>query len=233
VSERRCPTCGGLVGADAEWCGQCFARLDEPGPPEEVVAAPTAALVPDEPVLAATPQARPAGSTAGETGIRVEGDLVVWDCPRCGTENPIEASACTACGAAFGQLFEEEEARPTVRPGRAARLSILFPGLGHAAVGRRAEGVARAVVFGYAAATMVAILVMRGGSGLGPFMALFLLCSAAAAAFYVLAAVDAARLAGGDPPILSSRGLLYGAVGLVLVTVTVLVITGIRASRGA
>jgi hypothetical protein len=100
-------------------------------------------------------------------------------------------------------------------------------------VGRRAEGVARAVVFGYAAATVVAILVMRGGSGLGPFMALFLLCSAAAAAFYVLAAVDAARLAGGDPPILSSRGLLYGAVGLVLVTVTVLVITGIRASRGA
>jgi hypothetical protein len=156
----------------------------------------------------------------------------MWQCSRCGTDNPIEFSACTACGASFGQLLADEVERPVVPPGRALRLSLLFPGLGHAAVGRPAEGVARGVVFGYAAATVVAILVMRGGS-LGPFMALFVLCLAAAAAFYVLAAVDAARAARGEPPIVSSRGLLYGAGGLVLVTVTVLVITGIRASRGA
>jgi ribosomal protein L40E len=233
VSERRCPSCGGLVGPDAEWCGQCFARLDESGPPEEVQPAPVA-VAPED--LPPTPRTRPTeaiSSTLGESGIRVEGDRVVWQCPRCGTENPIEASSCTACGAPFGRLFKDEVERPVVPPGRALRLSLLFPGLGHAAVGKPAEGVARAVVFGYAAATVVAILVMRGGSGLGPFMALFLLCAIAAAAFYVLAAVDAARAAGGDPPILSSRGLLYGAVGLVLVTVTVLVITGIRASRGA
>jgi hypothetical protein len=74
---------------------------------------------------------------------------------------------------------------------------------------------------------------MRAGSGLGPFMALYMLCLGAAVAFYALAAIDAGRAATGEPPILSSRGLLYGAAGLVLVTVVVLVITGIRASRGA
>ncbi len=26
--EPRCPSCGALVGPGAEWCGQCFARLE-------------------------------------------------------------------------------------------------------------------------------------------------------------------------------------------------------------
>src|SRR5438093_570924 len=30
--ERRCPSCGALVGRDADWCGQCFTSLAEPEP---------------------------------------------------------------------------------------------------------------------------------------------------------------------------------------------------------
>jgi hypothetical protein len=86
------------------------------------------------------------------------------------------------------------------------------------------------VMFTYALATVVGILVMRGASGLGPFAALFVI-SALAAAFYALAAIEAGRATRGDPPILSTRALLYGAAALILLTVAVLVITGIRASR--
>jgi hypothetical protein len=228
VIERRCPTCGGLVGADAEWCSQCFAPLGTRAKEKSATdrtEAPTAPAA-REPV----PEAG-AARQAGGSAVRVEGDRVVWDCPRCGTENPIEAQACMACGAPFGQLFEEESPRRDVPAGRAVRLSLLYPGLGHAALGRTAEGLARAVVFTYALATVVAILVMRGVSDLGPFAALFVLSALAAGVFYALAAIDAGRAARGEPPILSTRALLYGAAALILLTVVVLVITGIRASR--
>jgi hypothetical protein len=162
----------------------------------------------------------------------VEGDRVLWTCPRCSTENPIEASACSACGAPFSELLEEEQRGEKVSASRAVRLSLLYPGLGHAPLGRGAEGLARAVVFTYVLATVVAILVMRGGSGLGPFVALFAISALAAVVFYALAAIDAGRAAHGELPIISTRVLLYGAAGLILLTVAVLVVTGIRASRG-
>jgi hypothetical protein len=65
----------------------------------------------------------------------------------------------------------------------------------------------------------------------GPFAALLVISALAATSFYVLAAIDAGRAARGDAPILSTRALLYGAAALILLTVVVLVITGIRASR--
>jgi hypothetical protein len=232
AAERRCPNCGGLVGADAEWCGQCFTRLDREAPGRST---PTEAAAERPPPTRYTPGDRPetgqrAPAAPGGSGIRVEGDQVLWDCPRCGTENPIEADACGACGASFGQLFASEEAPVRVPSGRAVGRSLLFPGLGHAAVGRTAEGWARGVVFAYAAVSVVAILVMRAGSGLGPFLALFVISVLAAVTFYALAAIDAGRLANEEPQILSPRGLLYGATALILLTVVVLVVIGIRAS---
>jgi hypothetical protein len=244
--ERRCPNCGGLVGADAEWCGQCFTRLDQNPPPkageqpppsqagQEDLLPPGARRAPGNVAFPVEPGSAAAKLRPGESrevsGIRVESDRVVWDCPRCGTENPIEAGACRACGAPFGRLFEPEETPRRVPSGRAVARSLLFPGLGHAAAGRTAEGWARAVVFAYAATIVVAILVMRAGSGLVPFVALFSLSLLAAVAFYALAAIDAGRLASGEPQILSPRGLLYGAAALILLTVVVLVVIGIRAS---
>jgi hypothetical protein len=83
-------------------------------------------------------------------------------------------------------------------------------------------------VFGYTLAIVVTVLVMRSGEGFGPFLPLVLISAAAGIALYALSAVDAGRLARGEQQVLSSRALLYGAVGLMLVTIVILVIVGTR-----
>jgi hypothetical protein len=169
------------------------------------------------------------GSTSRRAGpIRPAGGSVVWECPTCQTENPIDAVTCRGCGTPFARLLGEERPRPEIDPGRAVRLSMLFPGVGHAAAGRGAEGVARAVVFAYALVTVVTILVMRAGEGFGPFLPLLLISAAAGIGLYAVTALDAGRLARGEDPTLSTRALLYGAVGLILLTVVVLLVIGTR-----
>jgi len=235
TTERRCPNCGGLVSADAEWCGQCYARLDRPGGTES---APQAAPQVAEPIQpAAVPPAQvpmPRQTTVdpgggGEGPIRRTERGLVWTCPRCDLENPIESRICTRCGARFESLFATPEERPRVDPGRVARLSLLFPGAGHIAAGRVADGVARAVVFAWIALTVLAILVMRGGFRPGPLLPVVVMYLGAAAAVYGITAVDARRAAEGEPPLLSSRILMYGVGALILLTVGIMFVLGVRA----
>lgn len=246
TTERRCPNCGGLVGADAEWCGQCYARLDqapEARPPEQPAEArpqpagtrqplagpdqgsPVGAPNTGPPTTTTTPP-RPAESGRGPVRRSPQG--LIWTCPRCDFENPIETRICSRCGARFESLFARPDQRPRVDPGRVVRLSLLFPGAGHIAAGRTAEGVARAVIFGWVALTVLAILVMRGGFRPGPLLPLVLLYVAAAAGLYGITAVDAGRAAQGEPPLLSSRWLLYGVGGLILLTVAIMFLLGMR-----
>lgn len=169
---------------------------------------------------------------SGEGGggpVRRTARGLVWTCPRCDLVNPIETRICTRCGARFESLFARPEQRPRADPGRAARLSLLFPGAGHIAAGRTADGVARAVVFGWIALTVLAILVMRGGFRPGPLLPVLLLYLASAAAVYGFTAVDARRAAEGEPPLLSSRILLYGVGALILLTVGIMFLLGVRA----
>ena len=106
MGERRCPTCGALASADAEWCGQCFSPLERAGSRT------------DSPARSA-----PTG-TAGPTAIRgasggaieVEGGTLAWTCPVCETRNPIEANECSTCGTPFGRLLAEPKAAPEVEP---------------------------------------------------------------------------------------------------------------------
>jgi hypothetical protein len=243
TTERRCPHCGGLVGADAEWCGQCYARLDQPGgagsQPAGTAQAPAAAQppatadqgrpgsAPDAEALTTTaPPPRIAGGGRGRVRRSPQG--LIWACPRCDLENPIETRICGRCGARFETLFAQPDQRPRVDPGRAVRLSLLFPGAGHISAGRTAEGVARAVIFGWTALTVVAILVMRGGFRPGPLLPLVLLYLAAAGGLYGITAVDAGRAAQGEPPLISSRMLLYGVGGLILLTVAIMFLLGMR-----
>jgi predicted RNA-binding Zn-ribbon protein involved in translation (DUF1610 family) len=233
MSQRRCPNCGGLVGRDAAWCGQCLHRLDRADDAGSVggVKAPPLSSPPEAEKHLPAPEIRPGSSAVGGGrgfGIRAQG--VVWTCPTCGTANDLEVASCQACGTPFGTLFREAAPRTEVKPERAIRLSLLFPGLGHVVAGSVAEGVARAVVFAYALATGVSVLVARSGLGLGPFLPLMLLGFASAGILYVVTAMDAGRAARGDPPVLSTRMLLYGATTLMLITVSVLVIAGVRAS---
>lgn len=234
-TERRCPNCGGLVGADAEWCGQCFARLDRTGAPAsrgpETAPRTTPSGQPDEAVQRLeAPSPRETVVEAGGGGpVRRTAQGLVWTCPRCDLENPIERRVCTRCGARFESLFTRPEERTSIDPGRAARLSLLFPGAGHIATGRTADGVARAVVFGWIALTVVAILVMRGGFRPGPLFPVLLLYVASAVAVYGITAVDARRAVEGEPPLLSSRILLYGVGALILLTVGIMFLLGMRA----
>jgi hypothetical protein len=218
------------VGADARWCGQCLTRFDEPSsPPARPSPKRTdqgpAPAPPRQPGESGNGQASPTGAPrpirAGEQGIE-------WQCPSCDRANPIEATTCGVCGTPFSQLFDEESAAPRVNPGRAVGLSLVFPGVGHIALGRTAEGLARAVTFGYVLAMVVLILVGRLGRGIGPFLPLFLVSAGAALGLYLVTAVDAGRVARGEGPFLPTRALLYGAVGLLLLTVALLVLLGPR-----
>jgi hypothetical protein len=169
-------------------------------------------------------------TSTGDGRIRAAGDELVWACPECDQTNPLDAMQCTRCGTPFRTLFEEVETQPSVDPRRAAALSLLFPGLGHRLLGRGVEGLARAVVFAWTLGAAVAILVMRGGFNAGPFLPLLLILLAAAAVVYGVTVADAMRTARGDAPIMTSRMLLYGSTGLIIVIVVTLVMFGLRAS---
>jgi predicted RNA-binding Zn-ribbon protein involved in translation (DUF1610 family) len=207
------------VGGDAEWCTQCLTRLDRPAPSGS--SAPGGATVPRRP-----------STEQGGRAIRSSEQGVVWACPTCEAENPIETMSCRTCGTPFGKLLAEPEDRPRTDPARATAYSLLFPGLGHMVAGRGAEGAARAVIFGYAAATAIIILVMTRG-GPGPFLSLLVASALVAVGLYAVSAMDAARVARGEPPIVSARILLYGGAGLILLTVVVLVVVGVRTGQGA
>lgn len=241
MTSRRCPNCGGLVGADAEWCTQCLTRLDRAAgasppapavPAPEIPAGPPGGEIPPPPPPpppgqpTGGPVAPPPQSAAGRP-IRTSKRGLVWACPTCHRENPIEAMSCEVCGTPFGTLLKEPEVAPRSDPGRAMAYSLLFPGLGHVVAGRAADGVARAVIFAYAAATAIIILVMTGG-GPGPFLSLLVASALVAVSLYVVSAMDAARVARGEPPQVTARILLYGGAGLILLTVVVLVVVGLR-----
>lgn len=231
MSGDRCPRCGGLVAADAEWCGQCFAPLrggPDPGGAPETATLPAPAGRAVGRLSRRVPEPRP-----GERpSIRKIDDRLIWDCPACDLENPIENAACTRCGTSFGALFQEEGAgRRTLEPGRALGLSLLFPGVGHMALGRAAEGLARAVIFLWSLASLLVIVFARSGRSLGPVVGLVAVYVAVSGGLYVLTAVDARRAAVGEDPVIGSRALLYGSSGLMLLTVVILVFTGLGANR--
>ena len=195
-TDRRCATCGGLLSADAEWCGQCLQPVREPEPE-------------------AAPQAEPVAATAavGPDGKRA----AVWPCAACHHRNPIEREDCEVCGTSFATIMRGNEAPATsTEPGVALKWSLVFPGLGHVRMGRTAEGVARGALFAWTLASTV-VLMAAGGVG-GPLMPLFLLFGGATVAQYAIAAVDVRRLENGDRPLVTSRTLLWGAVGLVIVS---------------
>jgi hypothetical protein len=226
VSSRRCPNCGGLVAEDAAWCGQCLTRLDEQETDPEEPARP--ARLEAEQAMARS--ATRATTSSADGRFRAAGDELVWLCPECDQANPLEETLCTRCGTQFRSLFEANDAQPSVDPRRAAALSLMFPGLGHRLLGRGVEGLARAVVFAWTLGAGVAILVMRGGFNAGPFLPLLLVLFAAAAVVYGVTVADAMRTARGDAPIMTSRMLLYGSTGLIIVIVVTLVIFGLRAA---
>jgi hypothetical protein len=230
---RRCPDCGALVAADAEWCGQCFASLMEPGaqpqptPEPEPTPEPGPEPTPGppseaEPSMAVT-QTTDASTAVGAT----EGPA--WPCPVCGNRNAIELDVCAVCGTPFATLMRQDEERPQVDPKDALAWSLIFPGLGHRKVGRGLDGLARGVLFGM----LFSMAILTGLSGVrsGMLFGLFALFMGLALLVYAGSAWEAYHLAEGGEPVVSARALLWVTVGVILLSVVVLALTVVTAVR--
>jgi hypothetical protein len=220
----RCPSCGALVAGDAEWCGQCYRSLRAPADRDgEGQPAPSPQGAGDAVV-----------TTPGGGAVAVAGGRATWTCPGCASTNDLAAMVCAVCGTPFARLFERSRpAAVATPPARAALWSVAFPGLGHWVVGRRADGVARAVVFTWSFATLVILIASRSGkAGLGPTLPLVMLFGIASVAVYAVSIADAWRLAVGDDPLVSSKVLLWVAVALVVLSGLLATFATLPAVRG-
>ena len=203
--EARCPNCHALVSADAEWCGQCFTSLRAPDPEPDPSPAPSGA------------------PTAGRPGA------ATWPCPTCGTDNPIELDVCAVCGTPFAQLLRQEEERPTVSPRDAFLWSLTFPGVGHAKIGRAADGIARGTLF--VLTFGLALVIVLSGVSTPPVFAVVVLLLLSAMVLYLGSAAEAYRMAEGGSPFVSARTLLWATVALIMVAVSLLALSVVTVSR--
>jgi ribosomal protein L40E len=194
----RCPSCGALVSADADWCGQCFSSL-RPAPEPETRA--------------------PAADTVTRVG----------PCSVCGAENPIDLDVCSVCGTPFAHVMRSEPARPRIDPRDAVIRSLIFPGLGHRAVGRPVDGVARGVLFAVTFGLGVLLAVAAAGSG--ALVGAFVLFIVAGVAVYVMSAMEAHRLASGGSLLVPTNVLMWTIVGVVFVGVALLVLGAVTATH--
>jgi hypothetical protein len=148
----------------------------------------------------------------------------------CGGENPIALDACATCGTPFADAMRGAPARPEVDPSDAVRASLLFPGVGHRRLGLPLEGLVRglsfAVTFG-----MVILLLFIGWSSAASLVVLLLLLTAAVV-IYVGSAYEARQLALGGGPLVSSRALLWFLVVVIFVSVVLLAVAVVTATRG-
>jgi RNA polymerase subunit RPABC4/transcription elongation factor Spt4 len=205
VDDLRCPNCGALVSADAEWCGQCFTSLRAAAPEPEPAAAPM--LV------------RPAGAAEGSGS----GKTAAWPCPTCSSLNPIELDVCSVCGTSFAQLLRQDEPRSTVSPRDAFLWSLMFPGVGHAKAGRAPDGIARGTLF--VLTFGLALVVVLSGVSSPPVFAVMALLLFSALTIYLGSAAEAYRIADGGSTFVSARALLWATVGLIMIAVSLLALS--------
>jgi hypothetical protein len=231
-AEGRCAKCGALLYEGAAWCGMCFepvaprepdpAEEPEPEPVEEPLELETEpATDRQEPGPAASSPEPQGGPEPGHTGTTTaEPVRPGWPCAVCGTRNPIELDFCQTCGASFASLMRQETVHVKVDPKAAFRRSLRFPGSGHRMIpGREVDGLARSVLF----AMLLLATLMLGISGVrtGAVVFLFLVYLVATIGVYLLTAFEAARLAEGGDPLVSSRALLWATVAILLLSILV------------
>jgi ribosomal protein L40E len=253
----RCPNCGALNPADAEWCNQCLerfvapepepaARRPMPVPPLEVVEDPLGTpidvgLAADrdagrawgEPAAEGVPPTStitpPQGAVGTERGaFRVKEDGVVWVCSRCEAENALEVEACRICGTTFAETVRPKVERPERDPGTAALLSLFLPGAGHAYVGLWGQGVARAVVSVWVIVVLIVSFLQRGDPGTTLIAIVFGLV---AFALWAVAAHDAYREARREEALvlLKGRAFMYLVLGLLVLLMVLMTASGLRA----
>ncbi|MEO8423299.1 MAG: hypothetical protein ABI595_05215 [Actinomycetota bacterium] len=226
-AERRCASCGAVLYEGAAWCGMCFEPVASH---KATVAEPKPEPKPEAQAASELPEPAPqAGSAPAVPATEAEAQPM-WPCPICDSRNPIELDNCATCGASFASLMRQETTLVKVDPRAAFRRSLLFPGLGHRMVpGREVDGFARGVLF----AMLLLATLMLGFSGVraGAVLLLFLIYLGASVLVYLLTASEAARLAEGGEPLVSSRTLLWATVAILLLSIVVVAFVIGTASR--
>lgn len=195
---------------------------DDPlgGPAPEGVAA-------DPQDASALPPAAAVGTERGAFKVTEHG--IVWRCVRCDSENPVDASVCSTCGAPIGEtLRPPEPERPQRDPNTVALVSLFFPGAGHAYIGMWGQAIARASISLWVIFTALMGAVqkdIKGGSILAIVFGL------AAFALWALAAHDSYREARRERSlvILQGRRFLYTVMGLLGLLFLLLVGTALTA----
>lgn len=222
--QKRCPQCGGLNPPGAEWCGQCLARFAAPPPPPPRAPQLDALAGELRDLLEPAPVPEPARRGA----FTVAGGDISWTCSVCDHPNPLQAVACEVCGASFADVVKDPGPQRAARdPNTAALMSLFMPGAGHYYVGKRAEGVARAIL----SLWVVGVTFVTAIYGSGAFsIAGALVFGLASFGLWVVAAHDSYREARGESAlvILKGRLYLYLVMGLLTALMVLLVTTALQ-----
>ena len=237
-----CPNCGASNPETAQWCSLCLERFVEPeeqlGEPEPaqgeelvpVTTAPedvTGVAEGAEGAEGAEPAA--ATRTTGSSGaFTITEGGITWTCATCGSDNALEQSACSVCGATFADTVRPREERPPRDPSKAALYSLFFPGAGHAYVGMWGQAVARGVLSAWVFLVALIGLLDRDVPGSLIMAAMFGL---AALGLWAAAAHDAYREAANESNLVLLRGrrFLYVVLGLMALLFVVMFIAMLSA----
>jgi len=152
-----------------------------------------------------------------------------WPCSVCGAENPIALDMCSVCGTPFAQMMRGSVDAPSLEPRDAVVRSLIFPGLGHRALGRNVDGFARGVLFAVTFGLGLLLAIAAGGSA--PLVAAFVLFLVAGIGVYVMCAIEAYRLASGGQLLVPTHILMWVLAGVVVVGITLLVIGAVSATH--
>ncbi|MEP7060472.1 MAG: hypothetical protein ABI828_07050 [Actinomycetota bacterium] len=227
--DARCASCGALVTADAEWCGQCFTPLKPTVIPSEELAAKIGLKVTHEPAGSDETTGEMRDGAGGAEGDPAPKPHLTWPCPMCELDNDIELNLCARCGTPFSALMKADEQPVRVSPKEALTASLLYPGLGHRKIGRGADGVARGTLFTLSLILLL-VVVLSGVHSAGQDV-MVLLYAATTLLIYGGSAAEAYRMAQGASPLVSSRTLLWVTVGLLILSIGLIAITAMTAAR--
>ncbi len=114
-------------------------------------------------------------------------------------------------------------------PRDAAIRSLIFPGLGHRALGRGLDGLARGVLF--VVTFGLGVLLAIAASGSGALVAAWALFLVAGIGVYAMSAFEAHRLAQGGDLLVETKVLMWALVGVVFVGVGLLVFGVVTATH--
>jgi hypothetical protein len=238
----RCPTCGAWNKATAQWCGQCLARFDSGaddavssrGPGREPSYRAVASTPPEAPSRPEMPRgARPRAesaappSAAGAAAFHATEAGIAWTCRLCGHDNELERRACAVCDSLLAEtLRPKEPPGPARDPGKAALMSLLWPGAGHAYSGQWGQAIARAVT----SVWVVAVGLATAAQG-GPGSPAALVFGLASFLLWLVCAHDAYRVAARESGavLLTERAFVFVVLGLVVLSVGTVLMTAARA----